>query len=798
MSSAIDTLLAAAEDAGARARQLLAQGAQVVRVVGQDAPYELLRAAGLQPVRLVPRPGEPTPLADRLIGAATISQRGRSLLEQILNDDSGTPLLITHADAELPQLFGALRELLRTGEMAARPLHFLDLLHQPRTSSRRYNAVRLEQLARWLGDIGGSALTEARWREEHRCIAQSAGLLQRAQQLRTSLQLAGSELLAMIAALHVLPQAEWQELMAAALNEAGAKPVRDATAVAVAGSAQYQPDHYRTLEQAGFHIVCDLQDWGDPLALLPAGQGDWLTVLSEPHRRVPLRLQPFAQRWAALQQSMRLAGAGTLICLMAPADEPVAWDAGIFMRQASDAGLRGGVWRTDEPLRDAAELFAPPATGPAEPEPAQREPVKRRPRDGAGQRSTKSLQSVADFGSYQRSWFQQVRQQAQDGPFGVVNANSPQEMLRAMGLPFVVNQWWAAIAAAKQQSPRYFQLLAERGYPTDAEAYSAQGLAALFDADATQAPWGGLPRPDFLQAVLTTNATPRIFDHWSRASGADLFLFEHTVDPRLDIRADWWERLPDHWDEEIEAARLDLLTAELRQAIAQLEQQTGHQLDAAQFEEIMQLVNEQEEYYRLTRDLIAATRPAPVSIVDTMPATMVPQWHRGTIWGRDAARTFYEEVKSRATAGEAACPDERLRLMWLGRGLWGDMGFYQRWEQSHGAVFVWSMYLALAADGYIRYFDRGRDPLRALAARFVTMGDELRMPTWAGAWHVREAQTHGIHGAVALSDADPFVVRALERAGVPVLALDLDNYAEAAESRSHYDARISAFLDGLG
>jgi hypothetical protein len=43
--------------------------------------------------------------------------------------------------------------------------------------------------------------------------------------------------------------------------------------------------------------------------------------------------------------------------------------------------------------------------------------------------------------------------------------------------------------------------------------------------------------------------------------------------------------------------------------------------------------------------------------------------------------------------------------MWVGRGLWSDMGFYQRWEDSHGAVFVWSMYLGLAADGYLRDFE---------------------------------------------------------------------------------------------
>jgi hypothetical protein len=106
------------------------------------------------------------------------------------------------------------------------------------------------------------------------------------------------------------------------------------------------------------------------------------------------------------------------------------------------------------------------------------------------------------------------------------------------------------------------------------------------------------------------------------------------------------------------------------------------------------------------------------------------------------------------------------------------------------------MYLALAADGYIRTFDRGRDPLRALAARFLTMGDELRMPTWAGAWHVREAQTHGVDGAVALSDADPFVIRALERAGIPVLALRLDNFNKESVDGPALAREVTEFVEG--
>src|SRR5206468_2729614 len=132
----------------------------------------------------------------------------------------------------------------------------------------------------------------------------------------------------------------------------------------------------------------------------------------------------------------------------------------------------------------------------------------------------------------------------------------------------------------------------------------------------------------------------------------------------------------------------------------------------------------------------------------------------------------------------------------IGRGLWSDMGFYQKWEESHGAVFIWSMYLAIAADGYIRNFDRGRDPMRALAARFITMGDELRMPTWAGPWYVHEAQTHSVDGAVALRDADPFVVRALREAGIPVLELPVDNFAREGEDASAIEATIRAFIEG--
>jgi hypothetical protein len=310
------------------------------------------------------------------------------------------------------------------------------------------------------------------------------------------------------------------------------------------------------------------------------------------------------------------------------------------------------------------------------------------------------------------------------------------------------------------------------------------------------APWGGLPTPDFLHAVASSDASLKMFEMWAHETGADCFVYERSYDPRPDLFQDWWARVPEHWDEALEAERIDLMVAELREVIARLEAKTGRTFSPERFAAIMELVNEQEDYYRRTRELVARTVPCPIGVVDQMPATMVPQWHRGTEWARDAAKSFYEEVKARVEAGLAAVPDERVRLMWVGRGLWSEMGFYQKWEESHGAVFVWSMYLALAADGYIRDTSGGRDPLRALASRFITMGDELRMPTWAGPWHVHEAGTHQIDAAVALQDADPFVVRALRAAGYPVLELTADNFNREGEDAAGIEAAITAFIDG--
>jgi 2-hydroxyglutaryl-CoA dehydratase, D-component len=393
-----------------------------------------------------------------------------------------------------------------------------------------------------------------------------------------------------------------------------------------------------------------------------------------------------------------------------------------------------------------------------------------------GARSQKSLDLAREYSRYQRGWFEGVRARAAAGePFAVVNADAPQEIFRVLDIPYVVTQWWSSVVAAKQKAGEYMSRLRALGYPDDREAYTALSFASSLDPDPSSAPWVGLPRPTILHAVASGDAMRKLFEAWARHTGADCLLLERSSSWTDDVRPEWWALAHDRWSELIEADRLGLMTAELEGVVRYLEERTGRRWSEARFREVMALVNEQEEYYLATRDLIAAARPAPVSIADTMPATMIPQWHRGSTWGRDAAKALYDNVAARVTDGVSRCPDEQVRLMWIGRGMWFNMGFYEYFEHSHGAVFVWSIYLALAADGYIRRFQPGEDPMRALAARFVTMGDELRSPTWASQWHLKEARSHGIDGVVSLGRIGYFDRLAFERGGLPLLELDVSH-----------------------
>jgi len=116
-------------------------------------------------------------------------------------------------------------------------------------------------------------------------------------------------------------------------------------------------------------------------------------------------------------------------------------------------------------------------------------------------------------------------------------------------------------------------------------------------------------------------------------------------------------------------------------------------------------------------------------------------------------------------------------------------------------VFVWSMYLAFGPDGYIRYgLD---DPLAALASRTASFNEYLHDPPWAAEWIVAQAVAHRIDGALVLrprrtrpaATGRLFIERALEEAGIPVLAVEADVVDPHAWDPTAARAAVAAFLE---
>jgi benzoyl-CoA reductase subunit B len=401
-------------------------------------------------------------------------------------------------------------------------------------------------------------------------------------------------------------------------------------------------------------------------------------------------------------------------------------------------------------------------------------------------RQSSKLQSSIDGIAYQKEWFKSVKMRINRGePYVLAQADTPHEIFLTMDIPVVPVQWWSAIIAAKQLSPYYFDLMNEHGYQRNLCRYCSLPLACTMAHDPDSAPWGGLPKPTLLLAELTCDSHAKIFELWAGEYDCDFFPLEYTAPTRQ--YGDWWKNIRSNWFEIIEPHRLDFRTEELKSLIRLLETKTGRAFNRTRFLQIMGHVNEQEEYFKKVRDLIAATIPCPVSVPDQMASTMNPQWHRGTEWGVEQAKLFYDEVKARVDKGEAAYKDEKLRLMWIGAGLWHNTSFYRYFEEKFGAVFVCSIYLSIAADGYARDFNDS--PLKALASRHLDMGDYLRQSEWL----LKEARLHGVSGAVMIISRScirdigrKFTQIAFEQAGIPMLPI----YADVVDAREWEDEKI--------
>lgn len=402
--------------------------------------------------------------------------------------------------------------------------------------------------------------------------------------------------------------------------------------------------------------------------------------------------------------------------------------------------------------------------------------------------------------SHQRDWIKGLRAHIKSGGhYAFVNADTPHELFHIMGLPIVTNQWWSAVISAKQLSEYYFDHMATLGFHERLAKYSSLPLIAELEGDKESQPWGGLPNPSLLCARQSADDHQRIFSLWAEQTGSPLYLLSAPGVPDPEPR--WWELARDDWESLYSTDRLDLLEAQLWELTRALENLTGRRFDHEAFKNYMAAINTQEAIFDEVSELLANAPRAPIRINEQIPNVMIPQWHRGSDWAIAHARAFREEVRERVESGYAVCPDEKIRMMWIGAGLWFDTSFYAAFEESHNAVFAWSMYLPFAGDGYIRA-DQG-NPMRSLAARVSAMNEQLHQPPWVNEWLVEQARRYRIDVALMLipehdrfsGHGSLFAKQALEAAGVRVIEIWSDMVDRREWDRDEMVRRVTTVLD---
>ncbi|HZU75144.1 MAG TPA: 2-hydroxyacyl-CoA dehydratase family protein [Dehalococcoidia bacterium] len=379
--------------------------------------------------------------------------------------------------------------------------------------------------------------------------------------------------------------------------------------------------------------------------------------------------------------------------------------------------------------------------------------------------------------AHQRAWLAEARERAQAGePFVICTSDEFEEVLAAFGIPVLVINYWNFLITAQRKVGHFAKVLEERGYP--GPHFFALGLASTLEPE--QAPWGGLPRPTLIIGSTRHETELKITELWARELGCPCFPldFNFASPYRRLPGEDWWTRIRDDWEALVDPARLELRVEQNKALISYIEMLTARAFSWQALRQVMERVNAQMDIMTQARDLIAASRPCPVSLRDQVSAYQT-NWHRGTLAGLELAAAYRDEVQERVRNGVGAYQHERVRLLYW--SMQQEPEFHAYLEERYGAVLVGAPYGAMPQT-YARtvYHD---DPLRALSARHIFLFDMT-----SASWMLSEAQRYAVDVVVGVEDPSTYPSRfrqACEGAGLRYLAVP----------RVSDDPEIRAILD---
>jgi benzoyl-CoA reductase/2-hydroxyglutaryl-CoA dehydratase subunit BcrC/BadD/HgdB len=243
-------------------------GVPVVGVTSNTVPWELLRAAGFDPVLLSPQRRH-TPRADSYM-EDVFSGRMKAVFDWLISGEAAflSAAVIPRTSEQEHKLFLYLREVVRQGsERAPEPILY-NLLHARSAEAQAYGLERTHELK-----ITLERLTSRSIEPEALSAAIAEGNAAR-QAIRELLQeregpaprLSGTDALALIGAWYFTDRAEYAPLAREALREIQTRPVLEGPRILIKGSTEDGLDFCAAIEAQGAIVVAEDDWWGSRAA----------------------------------------------------------------------------------------------------------------------------------------------------------------------------------------------------------------------------------------------------------------------------------------------------------------------------------------------------------------------------------------------------------------------------------------------------------------------------------------------------------------------------------------------------
>jgi benzoyl-CoA reductase/2-hydroxyglutaryl-CoA dehydratase subunit BcrC/BadD/HgdB len=348
---------------------------------------------------------------------------------------------------------------------------------------------------------------------------------------------------------------------------------------------------------------------------------------------------------------------------------------------------------------------------------------------------------------------------------------APFDLLNALGVTSCFVEFVGASLSASGLVESFLDRAEQDGLGPDTCAYHRAVIgAALCDA---------MPVPEFLVGTTCPcTAGQATIENLARIMGRDLSMLH----------------VPQQMTPEAEA----YLVEQLRAMIAFAEARVGRALDPERLARAVELSNHSAELMQEVFDL-AAHVPSPTTSRELKDFGIAMPLLFGREDTVEVIRAFRDAFRERIEASKSGLSEQRVRLLWIQNRIQFREPLVRMLEEELGATIVVDELNNITWDPV-----DPRDPLPGIARRMI--GNSFNGPIERRIGRMQElARRYRIHGAVNPchwgcrqgAGARGLMQEGLQRAGVPVVNLEVDCVDPRPFSEGQLRTRLEAFVEML-